>query len=77
MYTSLQSYFKLELELQARFAQLFSAFGDPMIEVYLLFYEAVLPTFSNLDLLLQQQDPSIFLVGDAIHSFLKNFLLTL
>ena len=45
-----------------------------MTEVYLLFYEALLPTFTNLNLLLQREDPNIFLVADAIHSFLKKLL---
>ena len=74
LYVSLQSYFKSESESQARFARLLSAFNNPMTEIYLLFYEAVLPTFTNLNRLLQREDPNIFLVGDAIQSFLKKIL---
>ena len=74
MYASLQSYFRSESESQARFVRLQSAFDNPMTEVYLLFYEAVLPTFTCLNLLLQREDPCIFLIADAIRSFLKKIL---
>ena len=40
-----------------------------MTEVYLLFYQAILPTFTHLNLLLQREDPNIFLV--AGHFFKK------
>lgn len=66
LYNSLQSYFKSESESQARFNRLVVAFGDPMTEVFLLFYESVLPTFTRVNLLLQQEDPNIYLVADAI-----------
>lgn len=46
------------------------SFNNPMTEVYLLFYAY----FTNLNLLLQREDPNIFLVGDAIHNFLKKIL---
>ena len=39
-----------------------------MTEVYFLFYQAVLPTFSTINLLLQREDPTI---ADAIREFLK------
>ena len=74
LYVSLQSYFKSESESQAWFAWLLAAFNNTITEVYLLFYEALLPTFTNLTLLLQWEDLNIFLVGDAICSFLKNSL---
>lgn len=74
LYTSLQSYFKSEKESQARFRRLLSAFNDPMTEVYFLFYESVLPTFTHTNLLLQREDPNIYLVADAIRTFLKKLL---
>ena len=40
-----------------------------MTEVYLLFYESVLPTFTHINLLLQREDPNIYLVANAIRSF--------
>lgn len=45
-----------------------------MTEVYLLFYQAILPTFTQTNLLLQRENPNIYLVADAIHSFLKKLL---
>lgn len=74
MYKSLQSYFRSESECQARFARLYNVFNDPMSEVYLLFYQSVLPVFTRLNLLLQREYPTIFLVADEIRSFLKKLL---
>ena len=45
-----------------------------MTEAYLLFYQAVLPTFICLNLLLQREGPCIFLVADAIKSYLQKLL---
>ena len=72
LYTSLQSYFKSESESQARFKRLRTAFEKPLTEVYLLFYQSVLPTFTQINLLLQREDPNIYLVADAI--FLRKLL---
>ena len=74
LYASLQSYFRSESESQARFVCLRSAFDNPMTEVYLLFYEVVLPTFTCLNLLMQREDPSIFLVADEMRSFIRKIL---
>lgn len=46
LYSSLKSYFLSEEESQARFKRLHEAFNNPMTEVYLLFYQAILPTFT-------------------------------
>ena len=74
LYNSLQSYFRSEEESQPRFARLRNAFDDPMTEAYFLFYQAVLPTFTNVNLLLQREDPTIHLIADAIREFLKKLL---
>lgn len=74
LYESLKSYFNSEDESQARFGRLFSAFSDPMVEIYLLFYQSVLPTFTHLNLLLQREDPNIYLVADEIRAFLQKLL---
>jgi len=50
-----------EEESQARFQQLSKALEDPMVEIYLLFYQAVLPIFTRINLLLQREDPNIYL----------------
>ena len=49
---------------------LLAVFEDSMTEIY-IFYEAVLPIFTHINLLLQQEDPNIYLVADAIRAFLK------
>ena len=77
LYRSLQSYFRSESESQARFRRLASAFDDPMTEIYLLFYESVLPTFTHLNLLLQREDPNIYLVADEIRAFFLKLLIKL
>ena len=74
LYSSLQSYFKSEAESQARFKRLATAFEKPLTEVYLLFYQSVLPTFTQVNLLLQREDPNIYLVADSIRVFLKKLL---
>ena len=74
VYPSLRSYFLSESESQEQFIRLAKAFGNPMTEIYLLFFQSVLPTFNRLNLLLQREKPSIFLVADGIQSFLKTLL---
>ena len=74
LYKSLQSYFRFESETQVRFVRLSSEFDNPMTEIYMLFYESVLPTITHLNLLLQREDPNIYLVSDAIRSFLRKLL---
>lgn len=49
-------------------------FENPISEVYLLFYQAVLPVFSRLNLLLQREYPTVFLIADEIRAFLKKLL---
>ena len=74
LYETLKSYFNSEYESQARFGRLLSAFRDPMTEVYLFFYQSILPTFTHLNLLLQREDPNIYLVADEIRAFLQKLL---
>ena len=71
LYMPLQSYFRSEHEHQSRFARLLQFFDEPMSEVYLLFYQHVLPVFTRLNLLLQREHPTIFLIVTEIRSFLK------
>ena len=74
VYPSLESYFKSENESQARFGRLHTVFDNPMTEVSFLFYQSVLPTFNNINLLFQQEYPNIFLVAGAIREFFKQLL---
>ena len=71
LYTGLKSYFLSESCDQARFKRLQSLLRDPLTEIYLLFYQSVLPVFNHFNLFLQREDPCIHLVYDY---FLKKFV---
>lgn len=45
-----------------------------MTEVYLLFYQSVIPLFTRFNKLLQREDPVIFLISKEIIAFVKNLL---
>ena len=53
-------------ENQARFKRLVQTFTDPMTEVYLLFFQATVPTFTTFNLLLQRERSSIFMLYDEV-----------
>ena len=42
------------------------AFTDPMTEVYLLFFQATIPTFTDFNLLLQREQSAIYLLHDEV-----------
>ncbi|RXN16530.1 hypothetical protein ROHU_027475 [Labeo rohita] len=71
LYEPLASYFKSTEENQPRLKRLQGAFSDPMTEVYLLFYQATIPVFTSLNLLLQRENPSIFLLQDEMIKFIR------
>lgn len=45
-----------------------------MSEAYLLYYQAVLPIFTNLNKLLQRQDPCFHILLDEMRRFVVNVL---
>lgn len=53
-------------ESQPRFRRLVDSFSNPMTEVYLLFFQSVLPVFSALNLLPQREKSSIFLLHGEV-----------
>ncbi|XP_053267948.1 uncharacterized protein LOC128425383 [Pleuronectes platessa] len=71
LYGPLASYFKSANENQARFKRLVQAFTDPMTEVYLLFYQATVPTFTDFNLLLQREQSAIYLLHDEMVKFVR------
>lgn len=73
-YMSLNSYFLSESFSQARFTRLQDMFNDPMTEVYLLFYQSILPLFNCFNLLLQRDDPCIHLIYDKCIGLLNKLL---
>ncbi|XP_039653059.1 uncharacterized protein LOC120557088 [Perca fluviatilis] len=72
-YGPLTSYFKSLNEKQPRFRRLVDAFSKPLTEVYLLFFQATLPMFSTLNLLLQRERSSIF----QLHGEMTKFIMKL
>ena len=73
-YQALTSYFLSSDENQARFQRLKSGFSNPITEVYLLFYQAIIPTFTTLNKFLQRETPCIHLLNDKLQSFFFNLL---
>ncbi|XP_056457345.1 zinc finger BED domain-containing protein 5-like isoform X2 [Gadus chalcogrammus] len=71
LYEPLASYFKSADENQARFKRLVQTFTDPMTEVYLLFFQATVPTFTTFNLLLQRERSSIFMLYDEMEKFVR------
>ena len=71
MYPALKSYFLYSnTENNLRFKHLKQQFADPMVEVYHLFFQAVLPTVTFPNKFLQREDPCIH----AAHGQLAEFV---
>lgn len=73
-YQALKSYFLSEDESQARFQRLRQHFDNPITEVYLMFYQAVLPCFTSFNTFLQRETPCIHLLQDKMESFVIKIL---
>ena len=58
-----------------QFERLREHFENPMLEIYLLFYQFSLKVFIELNLLLQREDPLISRVHSHIQRFLKKLAL--
>ncbi len=69
-YEGLKSYFLSEHFPDARFKRLQSFYNDAIAEVYLLFYQATLPCFTNFNKLLQREDPLVYQLYDAQQRFM-------
>ncbi len=73
-YEGLKSYFLSEDDEDSkipRFARLRNHFENPMTEIYLMFFQAVIPTFTTVNEFLQRGEPVIHLLLDQLESFLK------
>ncbi|CAB4036850.1 PREDICTED: uncharacterized protein LOC107326933 [Paramuricea clavata] len=73
-FPGLTSYFKSENEQQARFKRLQKAFNDPMTEVYLLFFQSIMPSFTHCNQFLQQEEPLIHVLQPQLERMLRNIL---
>jgi len=71
LYSGLRSYFASESCSQARFLRLQALFADPLTEVYLMFFQSVLPVFNHFNLFLQREAPCIHLIQGHCQSLLK------
>ena len=72
-YTSLQSYFLSESERDKRFLRLSEAFLNNMTEFYVMFFQAVLPTFTNFNKFLQTEELLIQCLYDEMQTFMNKF----
>jgi hypothetical protein len=73
-YSSLRSYFLSESETLPRFVRLQKLFGDPMTEIYLLFFQSVLPCFTRANQFLQREEPLIHILQPQLLNLLKKIL---
>ena len=72
-YTGLRSYFLTESEKDKQFLRLNEAFPKNMTEFYLTFFQAILPTFTNFNKLLQMEE----LLIQCLHGETQVFMNTL
>lgn len=73
-FQGLSSYFKSEQESQARFQRLQKCFENPMLEVYLLFFQSVLPALTNANKFMQREEPLIHVLNAHLKSLLKKVM---
>ena len=73
-YESLKSYFRSENEAQPRFKRLYDLFEDPMTEVYLLFFQSILPCFTHTNQFLQREEPLIHVLQPQLLNLFKKIL---
>ena len=74
MYPALRSYFLFNSESMAKFKRLKKLYGNPVVEVYLLFYQAALPTFTVINKFLQREDLCIYAAHEQLHGFVRRLL---
>ena len=70
-YAALKSYFVSTDDSNSRFRRLQEHFEDPMTEVHLYFYQAVLQQFVNINKFMQLENPLIPILHDVLHNFLR------
>ena len=71
MYPALKSYFLSNTESNPRFKRLKQRFADAMVEVYHLFFQAVLPMFTFPNKFLQREDPCIYAAHGQLNEFVR------
>lgn len=74
MFLASSSYFRSVEMTEARFVCLRQLYEDPMFEIQLLFFQAVLPVFTTFNLFCQRDDPQIYILHNQMISLLKKLL---
>ena len=70
-FQGLRSYFLSETFSNERYKRLEKVFNDPILEVYLMFYQGVLPVFTIFNRYLQREEPLIYQLHDAQERFMN------
>ena len=70
-YVALESYFKAKRLSDVRFKRLEAAFNNSLAELYLLFYQAVIPVFTTFNKMLQSEEPLIYFLYKCQKSFMN------
>jgi hypothetical protein len=76
-YSGLRSYFLSEEFSDARFKQLQKAFLNPITEVCFLFHHASISLFTNLNMLLQSDEPLVHILHESVINLAKKLGSTL
>ena len=70
-YARLQSYFLSEDLHNKRFKRLEESYKDPMMELYLLFFQSSIITFTKFNKFLQREEPLIYSIYDHMQTFMN------
>ena len=70
-YNGLKSYFQSENFADERFKHFQAVLNNPMTAIYLYFYQAVLPCFTNFNKLFQHKEPLIYKLHEAQQHFMS------
>ena len=73
-FKGLASYFRSEEERQTCFRRLQGNIESPMLEVYLLFFQSVLPDLTNANKFLQREEPLIHVLRLQLTSLLEKVM---
>ena len=70
-YEGLKSYFLSASGTGDRCRRLKNAFCDPIMEIYLLFYQGLLPVFTTFNMCLQRKEPLIYQLSETQERFMN------
>ena len=73
-FDGIKSYFLSENHSEERFKRLKQSYEDSMTIIYLRFYHSTLPVFNNFNKLLQSEDPLIYRLHEAQHTFMTKLI---